>query len=413
MIDKKILIVSQNKFNDNNKKYTSLYGWFSDSEDTYELFWKYMEDVFLEAIFYDYSNSIPEKGFIKVNEELVDIVREKRPEYVLFYRLDEHKIQSETFEKIRSYGAKTVGYFGDDATELHIISKYLIPNLDYIVNFDTEEALEGYAQYGAKAFYVPSGANTDLFHKNKIEGFKYDVSFVGAKKYDRAEVVDKLSEYGIEVTSYGSGWDNGMVTYEEMNQIFNNSKINLNFTKTMEGKLHFKARTIEIPMSGGFMLTEYIPGIEDYYEIDKEVVCFYTIEECAKKIKYYLENEEERKIIAEKGWKRTLENYTWPQKFKQVFSIIEKDEMRNTMKGIIPSSDSDMYRRLGRKVIYAVVFYLAMGKGVQWKEFEKEARCFGTQNIKASLMLFVMKYSPYFIGKRVVGMCYNFYYRLG
>ena len=58
-----------------------------------------------------------------------------------------------------------------------------------------------------------------------------------------------------------------------------------------------KARNFEIPYFGGFKLADYVPTLENYFDIGKDVVCYNDVDEAELLIRYYLENEEEREII--------------------------------------------------------------------------------------------------------------------
>ena len=110
-----------------------------------------------------------------------------------------------------------------------------------------------------------------------------------------------------------------------MIDIFKSSKINLNFSKVWRlGKLQIKGRIFQVCMAGGFLLTEYVPGIEKYFKIDKEIVCFHNTEEMIDKITYYLEYDEERRAIAQAGWERATGEYTSFHMVSKVFSEIEK-----------------------------------------------------------------------------------------
>ena len=62
-----------------------------------------------------------------------------------------------------------------------------------------------------------------------------------------------------------------------------------------------KARNFEIPVQGGFQLTDYVPTLEEYYYIGKEVVCYSNIDEAENLIHYYLKYEAERENIKSAG----------------------------------------------------------------------------------------------------------------
>jgi spore maturation protein CgeB len=83
-----------------------------------------------------------------------------------------------------------------------------------------------------------------------------------------------------------------------------------------------KGRLFEVPAMGGFLLTGYAPGLENYYEPGKEVVVFRSLQELEEQIRYYLDHDEERRIIAIRGRERTLREHTYTERFRQIFKTI-------------------------------------------------------------------------------------------
>ena len=83
-----------------------------------------------------------------------------------------------------------------------------------------------------------------------------------------------------------------------------------------------KGRNFEIPGCNSFILSGYAKGLENYYELDKELVCFYSDQDLIKKIKYYLSHEDEREKIAKAAYDKTMQNYTYEKKFNQIFKTI-------------------------------------------------------------------------------------------
>ena len=84
-----------------------------------------------------------------------------------------------------------------------------------------------------------------------------------------------------------------------------------------------KARVVEVPMCGGFLLTSYAEGLEEYFRIGEEIICFTSLQDLISKVKYYLENDEERKKIAAAGYKAALERHTWQREFSYILKELE------------------------------------------------------------------------------------------
>jgi len=111
----------------------------------------------------------------------------------------------------------------------------------------------------------------------------------------------------------------------DMIQTYSRSKINLGFSscgdthKTGERILQVRLRDFEVPMSGGFYMMEYMDELEEFFEIGKEVVCYFNKEDLADKIKYYLKHDDERERIRGAGYGRCLRDHSWHKRFQTVF----------------------------------------------------------------------------------------------
>lgn len=111
----------------------------------------------------------------------------------------------------------------------------------------------------------------------------------------------------------------GTVSYErQMPLVFNRSKINLNISlRSITSGIPL--RVLDIMGAGGFVLTNYQPEIEEYFEDGKEVVMFRSLEDCLSKIEYYLEHEEERKSIAINGLEAVKHRFNYKGKIDMLF----------------------------------------------------------------------------------------------
>ena len=65
-------------------------------------------------------------------------------------------------------------------------------------------------------------------------------------------------------------------------------------------------RTFEVPACKGFFLGERTPTHQQLFEEGKEAEFFGSVDECADKIRFYLNNEAIRNRVAEQGYQRCL-----------------------------------------------------------------------------------------------------------
>lgn len=114
----------------------------------------------------------------------------------------------------------------------------------------------------------------------------------------------------------------GIVSYEtEMPRVFRQSKINLNVTlrSIVSG---IPLRALDIMGAGGFLLSNYQRELAEYFEDGQEMVMFESREDMLIKAAYYLENEEERKEIAYRGWKKVQEQFSYEKQLKKMVAVI-------------------------------------------------------------------------------------------
>jgi spore maturation protein CgeB len=113
----------------------------------------------------------------------------------------------------------------------------------------------------------------------------------------------------------------------DMPKVFKLSKINLNVT--LKSIIHgIPMRVFDIMGAGGFVITNYQSGIEDWFEIGKELAVYYDLDDLKEKILYYLENEEERRNIAFNGYMKVCKEHSMKKKLAYMIdTVVKSNEM--------------------------------------------------------------------------------------
>ena len=322
MIAKKILFLTKT---DQRKNKLATYPNLSliGSYDRDKNWYQPLREIFSNVIRYEYMKRLVEVGAVRVQDEIISIVKMNKPDYVLL-PMSMYEIHELTLQKIREKGTIVVVNFADDDGRFENYGKWWVPYFDYCLTNDIN-AKGKYEQLNAKSIYTVCGANPDVYRKIDVNK-EIGISFIGAKISDRELYVEGIRGQNIPLEVFGQGWG-GFVTVDRMISIFNYSKINLNFTGSYGNPeiKQMKARIFEVSMCGGFLLTEYVAGIEEHFEIGKEIVCFRTINEAVDKIKYFLKHDVEREKIAQAGWKRAHRDHNWKTRLKNIFDEIEND----------------------------------------------------------------------------------------
>jgi hypothetical protein len=210
----------------------------------------------------------------------------------------------------------------DDLCVSHGLSLWLILSFklyDAVITTKLHNISELLERYQArKVFHIP-----DTYFKSyhapqnlteaEFSEYQSDVSAIGAYEENRAEYLIYLAKKGIKVNVWGSGWGhlsdlmpeklhikNKFLVGLEYSKAICASKININFLRKIN-RDQITSRSIEIPASGGFMLTESSSVHSKVFNMGIDADCFSSKDELLTKVIYYLENTEIRKKIAKSG----------------------------------------------------------------------------------------------------------------
>ena len=94
------------------------------------------------------------------------------------------------------------------------------------------------------------------------------------------------------------------------------------------GKAKFAAgniRLFEATGSGACLLTDDLPGLEEFFEPDVEVVTYRNANEAAEKARFLINNPKDRESIANRGLKKAWSEHTSSQRAKQFVDILKEN----------------------------------------------------------------------------------------
>ena len=290
-----------------------------------------------EGFWYDeYISDLP-----LLRAKLLEAADKFQPDLIFFNPYTD-QLDAETLKKLKERWT-TCAWFGDDTWRFENFSSKLSPQFTKVLTTDPF-SVEKYNKLGITPILTQwAGQPVGVLKGPLPIGGKYsfDVSFIGGYNQARAWFVKMLEKRGVKVDCFGPGWPNGKVSFEEMERIFRESRINLNLSNSLNRDVRFvmgspmnfarflrspkfaeqiKARNFEIPLYGGFQLTNYVPGLERYLTLGKEVAAYTNPDDCVQQIAYYLHNDQERRGIAEEGYRRAAAEHTYVHRFSEIFT---------------------------------------------------------------------------------------------
>jgi len=114
------------------------------------------------------------------------------------------------------------------------------------------------------------------------------------------------------------------VAHDDLPRLYRNSAINVN-VHHLQSSTSLNLRLFDVPAAGGFLITDYMEGLEELFEIGREVVVYRTLEELREKVLYYLDHPDERQEIAERARERVLREHTFAHRWKTLLEIVRKE----------------------------------------------------------------------------------------
>lgn len=292
---------------------------------------------------------------------------------LLFFILMRDEIRISTLEALGRHW-NTANWFCDDQWRFNSFTRFVAPALTYSITVD-KFSLPSYLAIGCRKVILSQWAGPYTPLGKTSSGFDYEVSFIGGRNSSREWYVRALQKANIEVACFGAGWPAGRVSFTEMQTIMRRSKICLNLSNSQPRDVSYgryirrraaaatlginvgpdgyvpslrraavgvsnfyhstkrveqiKARNFEIPAWGGFQLSQFALGIEDYFIPGREIALFSTTDELVQLVLYYLVNDEEREAMRIAGNRRAAE-HTYENRMRAIIERIESDKGLHT-----------------------------------------------------------------------------------
>lgn len=108
---------------------------------------------------------------------------------------------------------------------------------------------------------------------------------------------------------------------EEMPCVFRYSKLNLNPTlKSIQSGIPLRA--LDIMGAKGVLLSNFQPELVEYFEDGQDLILYSSMEEAVEKAAYYLEHDDIREQIAQNGYEKIKEYFTYPDRIQKMLATI-------------------------------------------------------------------------------------------
>jgi spore maturation protein CgeB len=114
----------------------------------------------------------------------------------------------------------------------------------------------------------------------------------------------------------------------EMYKALSRSRIGFNNHGQAAGGFAANVRLFEITGVGACMLTDAMTNLNDFFEIDKEVVTYSSADECIEKVRWLLDHPSECEAIGAAGQARTLRDHSFKNRAAELHLMITNELKR-------------------------------------------------------------------------------------
>lgn len=191
--------------------------------------------------------------------------------------------------------------------------------------------------------WLPLAAASDVHRDHSLPRI-YDVGFVGNislahRRTPRARRLRLLAE------RYRTNDFYRQYTPEEVGHVYSQSRIVVN--TSIAGDVTM--RIFEGTAAGALVLTDPAQGLDELFELGREVVVYRDDEELLRLIDHFLAHEEERATIARAGQQRTLSEHTYAHRAQRIVDLIARPDFRLAAP---MRTAPDEVRRAARRKVY-------------------------------------------------------------
>jgi spore maturation protein CgeB len=149
------------------------------------------------------------RGKPATNERLLRAFRAalgRGPLDLLFGYFYSSVVYPETIDELRRSGVPTVNFSCNNVHQFHLVEA-IAARFDLCI-VPERAALASFEKVGARPVRIQLAANPAVYHPLP-EPREFDVTFVGQRYADRAELLAHLARSGVRVRAWGAGWQRG------------------------------------------------------------------------------------------------------------------------------------------------------------------------------------------------------------
>ncbi|MDD2321926.1 MAG: glycosyltransferase [Geobacteraceae bacterium] len=269
-------------------------------------------------------------GIPRMNKHLIDRVDTLRPDLLLLAHSE--LVRPETLQKIRQkHPSMAIAMWYVDGLcypERITFIKERLPFLDAFFATTAGPNLAALKRPQLQVAYIPNPVDPTIetgrnFEKNV---FKNDFCYCGRdyKEPERQAFIRELAEKLNFLRSEFRGCLNQPGAFgADYTDLLQESKLSLNYSRRNDVKWMSSDRLLHLTGNGILTFCPRVPGLDTLFQSD-ELVYFDDLDDLLEKIRHYHQHDDQRKTVAQAGWKRAHESFNADRITRFMVEIIFK-----------------------------------------------------------------------------------------
>jgi hypothetical protein len=206
--------------------------------------------------------------------------------------------------------------------------------VDYLFITNKSQIAELKSRGIKNPIYCMQGCDRDMHRIIATRNRKWfsEVAFIGKPwKDNRVKLLQAINR-NFDLKTWGAQWQafdlkclKSRIYPKEYAKICYSAQIMLGCDQSFELEGYFSNRTWITLGCGGFLLTNYNPGLENIFTKGEHLEWYHSQEECLELIDYYLKHEARRKQIAQNGYRFAHTHRTYDKVMDEIISHIENN----------------------------------------------------------------------------------------
>ncbi len=292
------------------------------SEELVLCFKELYPDILVECIYFD------EKEFINNQESYLKHIIAVNPSLFVYLYVATKFAFSLTCNQWRAFLRQLDSYkMIISADSIRLPCSYFLNKMkndvDMIVGLDAP--LRFASRKSKLVSVLPSVISQHTFERliqpNLSISRDIDILIAGSQYRKRLAIADFLQQNGLKVTMLGGKYGNDRMSYDKYSLISCRAKIRIvSLFTNDELHVHLKGHIAEAVATTSLLFVDSPYPTSIYFDEGKEFISFTSLEELLKKIKRYLNNDEERLKVSMAAHHRWIENYSGSKLWKNILS---------------------------------------------------------------------------------------------